>query len=160
MLVFHFVMIQLFLNWANGPYQAVIPDYVPPERHGLASAWMGMMTLVGNLIGLALAGLTLNEPPMLFQGYSSSARLLIVGTILAICLLVTMLWTVLGLHEPRWQPSNPNERKLHPALFLNILLNEHPNFRWLVLSRFAFNLGFYTVLFYLEYYLRDTMGLG
>ncbi len=159
-LVFHFVMIQLFLNWANGPYQAVIPDYVPPERHGLASAWMGMMTLVGNLIGLALAGLILNEPPLLFQGYSPSARLLIVGMALAFFLLVTMLWTVLGMHEPRWQPSNPDERRLHPALFVNILLNEHPNFRWVVVSRFAFNLGFYTVLFYLEYYLRDTMRLG
>jgi len=160
MLVFYFVMIQLFLNWANGPYQAVIPDYVPPERHGLASAWMGMMTLVGNLVGLALAGMTLNEPPLLFQGYPLSTRLLIVGAVLAFFLLVTMLWTVLGLREPRWQPSHPEEKRIDPTLFFNILLNEHPNFRWVVLSRFAFNLGFYTVLFYLEYYLRDTMRLG
>jgi MFS family permease len=47
LLILHFVAIQLFLNWANGPYQAVIPDYVPVHRHGLASAYMGMMTLVG-----------------------------------------------------------------------------------------------------------------
>ncbi len=159
-LVLHFVMIQIFLNWANGPYQAVIPDYVPPQRHGLASAYMGMMTLVGNLIGLALAGLTLSEPPLLFKGYSLSARLMIVGMVLIFFLLTTMLWTVLGLREPRWQPSNPEEKRIDPSLFFNILLNEHPNFRWVVLSRFAFNLGFYTVLFYLEYYLRDTMGLG
>ena len=168
-LVFHFVMMQLFLNWANGPYQAVIPDYVPPERHGLASAWMGMMTLMGNLIGLALAGLTLNEPPLLFQGYSFQTRLLIVGVVLVGFLLTTMLWTVLGLREPRWQPTRPEQKRIDPSLFFNILLNEHPNFillnehpnfRWVVLSRFAFNLGFYTVLFYLEYYLRDTMRLG
>ncbi|MCS7065395.1 MAG: MFS transporter, partial [Fimbriimonadales bacterium] len=151
---------QLFLNWANGPYQAVIPDYVPPERHGLASAWMGMMTLVGNLIGLALAGLALSEPPLLFKGSPLSTRLLIVGAVLVGFLLVTMLWTVLGLREPRWQPSRPEDKRVDPRLFYNILLNEHPNFRWVVLSRFAFNLGFYTVLLYLEYYLRDTMRLG
>ncbi|MEN3001171.1 MAG: MFS transporter [Armatimonadota bacterium] len=160
LLVFYFALIQLFLNWANGPYQAVIPDYVPPERHGLASAWMGMMTLIGNLIGLALAGLALSEPPLLFRGYSLSTRLLIVGIVLVGFLLVTMLWTVLGLHEPRWQPSRSEDKRIDPRLFYNILLNEYPNFRWVVLSRFAFNLGFYTVLLYLEYYLRDTMRLG
>ncbi len=160
LLVVYFGLIQLLLNWANGPYQAVIPDYVPPERHGLASAYMGMMTLVGNLAGLALAGLALNEPPLLFRGYPLATRLLIVGAVLALVLLITMLWTVLGLREPRWQPANPDERRVDPRLFFNILLNEHPNFRWVVLSRFAFNLGFYTVLFFLEYYLRDTMKLG
>jgi MFS family permease len=160
LLVLYFVLIQVFLNWANGPYQAVIPDYVPPERHGLASAWMGMMTLVGNLIGLALAGLALTEPPLLFGGYPFSTRLLIVGVCLVVMLFITMLWTVLGLREPRWQPQNRNEKRIDPTLFFNIFLNEHPNFRWVVLSRFAFNLGFYTVLLYLEYYLRDTMGLG
>ncbi len=160
LLVACFVAIQLFLNWANGPYQAVIPDYVPPERHGLASAYMGMMTLVGNLIGLALAGLTLNEPPILFAGLPYATRLLIVGAILVACLLLTMLWTVLGLREPAWRPNHPDEARLHWRHFVDILMNDYPNFRLVVLSRFAFNLGFYTVLFFLEYYLRDTMGLG
>ncbi len=160
LLVLYFVGIQLFLNWANGPYQAVIPDYVPPERHGLASAYMGMMTLMGNLIGLALAGLTLSEPPLLFAGYAYSTRLLIVGVILCACLLFTMLWTVLGMPEPQWRPNHPDEKHLRLSHFVNIWMSEYPNFRLVVLSRFILNMGFYTVLFFLEYYLRDTMGLG
>lgn len=160
MLVACFVAIQLFLNWANGPYQAVIPDYVPPERHGFASAYMGMMTLVGNLVGLALAGLTLSDPPILFVGLPYPTRLMLVGAVLMLCLLVTMLWTVLGLREPVWQPNRPDEARLHWHHFLDIWMNDHPNFRLVVLSRFAYNLGFYTVLFFLEYYLRDTMRLG
>ena len=160
MLVACFVAIQLFLNWANGPYQAVIPDYVPPERHGCASAYMGMMTLVGNLVGLALAGLTLSDPPILLAGLPYPTRLLIVGAALMLCLLVTMLWTVLGLREPAWQLNRPDEALLYWHHFLDIWMNDHPNFRLVVLSRFAYNLGFYTVLFFLEYYLRDTMGLG
>jgi len=159
LLVAHFVAIQLFLNWANGPYQAVIPDYVPPERHGLASAYMGMMTLAGNLIGLALAGALLSEPPLLLGELSRPARMQLVGGVLAAFLLLTMLWTVLGMHEPRWQPCHPGEQRLHWKLFTNIWLNELPNFRWVVISRLVFNMGFFTALFYLEYYLRDTIGL-
>ncbi len=159
LLVLHFVAIQLFLNWANGPYQAVIPDYVPPERHGLASAYMGMMTLVGTLAGLALAGVLLGEPPLILGDLSRATRLQIVGWTLIGFLVVTMLWTVLGMREPQWQPRNPDEKRLRLSLFVNILLNELPNFRWVVVSRFVFNMGFFTALFFLEFYLRDTIGL-
>ncbi|MFQ3611282.1 MAG: MFS transporter [Fimbriimonadales bacterium] len=159
LLVLYFVAIQLFLNWANGPYQAVIPDYVPPHRHGLASAYMGMMTLMGNLVGLALAGLTLGEPPVLLGGYPYATRLLIVGVVLSACLLLTMLWTVLGMREPQWHPASEQDRRVTLRHMFDITLREQPNFRWVVWSRFVFNLGFYTVLFFLEYYLRDTMGL-
>ncbi|BCW94533.1 MAG: MFS transporter [Fimbriimonadales bacterium] len=159
LLILHFVAIQLFLNWANGPYQAVIPDYVPPQRHGLASAYMGMMTLVGTLLGLALAGALLGEPPLIGGQLERGARLQIVGYTLVGFLLLTMLWTVLGMREPQWQPRTPDEKRLRWTLFVNILLNEQPNFRWVVLSRFVFNMGFFTALFFLEFYLRDTIGL-
>jgi MFS family permease len=159
LLILHFVAIQLFLNWANGPYQAVIPDYVPAHRHGLASAYMGMMTLAGNLIGLALAGALLGEPPLIGGHLERGVRLQIVGFVLVGFLLTTMLWTVLGMREPPWQPRTPDEKRLRWTLFVNILLNEQPNFRWVVVSRFVFNLGFFTALFFLEFYLRDTIGL-
>lgn len=158
-LVFHFVLIQLFLNWANGPYQAVIPDQVSPERHGLASAYMGAMTLLGNAIGLALAGLTLTQPPLLFTHLNHSQRLLILGFIFCGVLLTTMLWTVLGMKEVRWQPHRPEEKRITLAHMFDIRLKDHPDFALLIWSRFFFNLGFYTVTFFLDYYLRDSMGL-
>ncbi|GIV08513.1 MAG: MFS transporter [Fimbriimonadales bacterium] len=159
LLVLYFVAIQLFLNWANGPYQAVIPDYVPPERHGLASAYMGMMTLIGTLLGLALAGALLGEPSLILSELPRATRLQIVGWTLIGFLIVTMLWTVVGMREPRWQPRHSDAHRLRLALFVNIFLNELPNFRWVVVSRFVFNMGFFTALFFLEYYLRDTIGL-
>jgi MFS family permease len=132
---------------------------VPPSRHGLASAYMGMMTLAGNLIGLALAGALLGEPPLIGGHLERGVRLQIVGFVLVGFLLTTMLWTVLGMREPPWQPRTPDEKRLRWTLFVNILLNEQPNFRWVVVSRFVFNLGFFTALFFLEFYLRDTIGL-
>jgi len=160
MLVFHFVMIQLFLNWANGPYQAVIPDQVPPEKHGLASSYMGMMSLLGTGLGLALAGLALNEPPDLFVSYEYPIRLAIVGWILAGVLLLTMLWTVLGMHESRWKPRTSEEARVTLAHMFDIRLKQHRDFLFVILSRFVFNLGFTTVTWYLVYYLQDSIKLG
>lgn len=159
-LVFHFVMIQLFLNWANGPYQAVIPDQVPPQKHGLASAHMGMMSLLGNAIGLAIAGLTFTDSPLLFKSFAYSDRLVIVGWILAGSLLLTMLWTYFGLKEKRWVPSSPQEARVTLAHMFDIRLKEHRDFLFVILSRFAFNLGFTTVIWYLLYYLEDSIKLG
>jgi len=42
-----YIVIQFFLNVANGPYQALIPDRIPWQYHGTASAWMGVCTLLG-----------------------------------------------------------------------------------------------------------------
>ncbi|MCS7190942.1 MAG: MFS transporter, partial [Fimbriimonadales bacterium] len=61
--------------------------------------------------------------------------------------------------EPQWQPRHPDEKRLRLTHFVNIFLNELPNFRWVVVSRFVFNMGFFTALFFLEFYLRDTIGL-
>jgi Na+/melibiose symporter-like transporter len=158
-LVFHFVMIQMFLNWANGPYQAVIPDQVPPQKHGLASAHMGMMSLLGNAIGLAIAGLTFTENPFLFKNYDYSHRLIIVGWILIAALLLTMLWTVIGLKENRWVARSPQDARITLAHMFDIRLGEHRDFMFVILSRFAFNLGFTTVIWYLFYYLQDSIKL-
>lgn len=158
-LVLSFVVVQLFLNWANGPYQAVIPDQVPPERHGLASASMALMQLLGTALGLALAGLLLGENPILLRGTPSSLRLLLLGGLLCLALLLTMLWTVLGMKEQPWRPRHPEEKRVRWAHLFDIRLREHPDFRLLILSRFCFNLAFYTVALFSEYYLRDAIGL-
>jgi MFS family permease len=50
-----FAVLEVTMNVAGGPYQAIIPDYVEPERRGLASSWMsgliniGFFTLLGFL---------------------------------------------------------------------------------------------------------------
>jgi len=47
-----FMWVEFWNNVASAPYSALIPDMVPPEQHGSASGWMGMMTMLGNTIGL------------------------------------------------------------------------------------------------------------
>ena len=38
-----YVILQLAMNVAIGPYQAIIPDFVPKGRIGVASGWMAAM---------------------------------------------------------------------------------------------------------------------
>ncbi|MBD5656363.1 MAG: MFS transporter, partial [Candidatus Eremiobacteraeota bacterium] len=52
-----FLFLQVAMNVAGGPYQAIIPDYVSAARRGIASSWMSAYQSFGNVVGLLIAGL-------------------------------------------------------------------------------------------------------
>ena len=51
-----FLLMQLWMNVAVGPYQAVIPDYIEAARTGTASSWLSVYQFVGLTVGVILAG--------------------------------------------------------------------------------------------------------
>ena len=51
-----FFFLQFGMNVAGGPYQAVIADYIPAGRRGMASSWMSAYQSFGNVAGLLVAG--------------------------------------------------------------------------------------------------------
>ena len=60
-LVAAFVVVQVGMNVAMGPYQAVIPDFVPSSGRGMAAAWMAGLQGVGNAIGAVAASFLGNQ---------------------------------------------------------------------------------------------------
>jgi MFS family permease len=50
-------LLQLSSNFAQGPFQGYIPDLVPAAQVGLASAMVGMFTVLGAVTGAAFASL-------------------------------------------------------------------------------------------------------
>lgn len=145
-LITAFFCIQLFLNAANGPYQALLPDNVPAARHGLASAYMGASLLVGQLAG-ALS-LLLLEP------FGIRGVLLLIAPLL----LIGMLVTVTRVPDA---PAPPSERLpvgAALATLLDLRVREHPDFFGLLYSRFFINLSYSTVVAFLFYYLQDAIG--
>ena len=150
LLLASFFGIQLFLNIANGPYQALLPDVVPEDRHGLASTWMGGALLLGQLFG-ALA--------LLAYSLGAITLLGVLGLVLALLAIGTFVtW--------RFVPDSPapleERRALGPALatLLDLRIKENPDFFGLLYSRFFVNLSYATVTSFLLYYLQDTIGLG
>ena len=150
MLVLAFCMLQLTANVATSPYQAMVPDLVPRDKQGLASAYLGVGSIAGTLAGLMLCGMLYDRP--------GGRGLHTVCALLAAVLVGTMLHAYRRLPDtpPRGEPQTG---PLSDAIASGFRLrpSENPSFYWLIASRFAINLGFYSVTEFLSYYLSDTL---
>ncbi|MGP6191870.1 MAG: MFS transporter [Vulcanimicrobiaceae bacterium] len=127
-----FFALEIALNVALGPYQAAIPDYVAPRRRGLASSWMAAYQSVGNAAGLLVAGF-LHD-------------LRVVALALGAPLFVSYRVTLAHVRRLAAQPAE-SRRTLRLRGPLGVLL----------LSRGLTNVGFYTLLGFLLFYVRDSL---
>jgi MFS family permease len=71
-LVLFVVLLQFSSNFAQGPFQGYVPDLVPPEQVGLASALVGAMQTVGFVTGAILISIAYRlgdfTLPLIFLG--------------------------------------------------------------------------------------------
>ncbi len=127
-----FVAVQVAMNAAIGPYQAVIPDFVPSVRMGSAASWMAALQSLGNASGALTAGLI------------GSAR--IVALMLAAALLTSCVVT--ATHVSRlWPVARPEPLARAPRAFVDLFI-----------SRALVYAGFYTLLGYLYFYIARATG--
>lgn len=147
-LLVSFFGIQLLLNAATGPYQALIPDNVPASRHGLASAYMGVALLIGQLGGaLAIGQVERFGMPNIIHFITG---LLLVGLAVTVTLVPDC-------------PAPLEDRKSLSAAFRDMTdwqIRENPDFYGLLKSRFFINLCYSTVTAFILYYLKDTILFG
>ena len=133
-LVAAFFLVQLAMNVATGPYQAVIPDYVAPDRAGAASSRMSIFQSLGNAGGLLVAG------------FISDAR--IVAAVLVTILLGSYAITARHIAGLR----------AHSVRRVRVRIDA--SFRTLLASRGAINLGFYTLLGFLFFYVKQSLNVS
>jgi MFS family permease len=129
-----FFLLQIGMNVAGGPYQAVIADYIAPQRRGAASSWMSAYQSFGNVVGLLIAG------------FVHDLRLVAVA--LAAPLVATAALTISAL---RGLPQQPLER----SGFLRL----RGSLGVLLVSRGFINVGFFTLLGFLLFFVRDSLGV-
>ncbi|MGB8521239.1 MAG: MFS transporter [Candidatus Tumulicola sp.] len=127
-----FVALQAGLNFAIGPYQAIIPDAIPRSEFGRASSWMAALQSAGNALGAVLAA-TINDGRML----ASSLIVLLGGTAAATC-----------AHVRRIALEPPPQRER---------LRFTRGFADLFVSRALVYVGFYTLLGYLLFYVTGVL---
>jgi MFS family permease len=147
LLILDFCLIQFWVNVATSPYQAMIPDMVPKDRQGTASAYMGMSTLLGQLAGFVIYG---------FLGAPLPVTMAIISTLMVFC----MAYSVWRLPEPSAKDNPAPKGSIFGTLAEAFRINprEHPDFMRLIASRFMINMGFYTCTAILSYYVAFTLG--
>ena len=127
-----FIALQLALNIVIGPYQAIVPDTMPPSRYGVASGWLAALAGAGNAVGAVLAA-AFGAVPLL-------------GVVLAIGLLLAATTTLVHLRGVALRPLPPAV----PVAVTRTLVN-------LFISRAFVFLGFYTMLDYLYFFVASVL---
>lgn len=143
------VNLQFWWNWACGPYAGLIPDVVPPDDQARASAWMNIMSILGTFTGNGIAvGLYVHGRPA-----ASIAALIAVN-------LVCLGLTLKGVVEP---PAPGAGRRFELGPFVRsfwLSPGAHRNFYRVLVTRLFANLGVWSVLTFLLFYLRDVIGVA
>ena len=143
--VLTFAGVQISLNIACGPYQALMPDRVEMASRGRASAVMGLFRLAGTAAGLFAAKLFVHQPGPHVTAAVFERGLTELAAVISCFLIVALAITIAGVRETA------------PAAVVQASGRDWPlrkSFVWLIVSRSAVNLGLYSILPFLAFYLR------
>lgn len=142
MMIVGYLLLQLADDLGQGPYQAMIPELVPAEYRGRASAAYGIMTSAAQ-VAIAIYAMVAKKPELIFIGLG----------VLQIATAAIVTATVKGA-SPVSQPST--EAKVS---FLQAWRDpwRTPDFFWVWFTRFLNAFGFYIVVTYIRYFLQDVV---
>ena len=128
-LLLPYCALQVCSNTAEGAYQGLLPDQVPPDGRGRAAGYYGLAVFVGTALGFLLTG------QLIALGHVQLA-LLTVGVILVATLLITL---TLVPDSPADRPL-PSRRRAIFGLF-SFRPRQDPDFAWLLASRLLALMG-------------------
>jgi MFS family permease len=156
---------QVAVNVATAAYQGLLPDRVPAEQRGVASGFMGLMTILGNVGSMAIAALLfgLVGAGMLGDAVLHGAQLFFALT--GLMLIVGLGVTIVGVQEeplerrPAPEPGAPAGRLAALRAGVARLWIEpwrHHNFAWVFLTRCFVMLGLALFMTFIEYYFANV----
>ena len=147
--VLAFVAVQIALNVAGGPYQALIPDKIPQGRQGGASAVMALYRLAGNAVGLLLAKALVVQPGPTVPESTLTHGLVSLAIALSAVLLVALAITITGVPDARSASVS------HAAVPED--WPQRASFAWLIVSRSLVSMGLYLIVPYFAAFLRFAL---
>jgi Na+/melibiose symporter-like transporter len=150
-----YCLLQVASNTAQGPFQALIPDLVPPDKRGLASGVKALLEIVGGVILVYISSLFINH----YAAGEGSQWLWLVLGILTVALLGTLIATLITVKET---PVNTGNQRT--SLWTTLLrsareITSHRDLVWFLASRLLVYMAFTTIQQFALYYLRDVIGV-
>jgi MFS family permease len=150
------VLLQFSSNFAQGPFQGYIPDLVPARQVSLASALVGVMSVLGVVGGQALA-----STGYLLKDAAGQPDFTIPTISIGLIELATAIGTLLWVQEGRAPKSRGGRSWLAIAgeTWGTDILRER-SFVWLVASRLFFLMGVGTIYNLSVLYLERALQLS
>ncbi|MBS1712823.1 MAG: MFS transporter [Armatimonadetes bacterium] len=140
MLVIGYFLLQLGEDVGQGPYAAMMPEVVPPERAGRASAIMNLLQSGARLV----SGIVYTVLKTTGLVYLAVGIVQLVGAGLT-------LYTVRDVRRATPVSQLPQE----PFVVRWLAVWKSPDFRWVWFTRFMSTLGFTMISTYVLFYLED-----
>jgi MFS family permease len=144
-----YIGLQLSSNTAHGPVQGLLPDLVPPEQLGRASAVKSSL----DMLGIIVASLWMGR----FFHADGSNWPAAVGLLMGV-LAVTLVITVIGSREASTVHLDKREPIRNPLRgMFRVDWKQAPGFAPLIVTRFVFLAGVYGIQAFAQYFIRDTL---
>lgn len=154
-----FFVFQFASSACTAAYQSLLPDRVPQEQRGAASGYMGLMTILGNVVSLALAGILLSSVSLTSISSSSIEQgANIFYALTSMVLLVSVIVTITSVpDEPLTQApaASADIRQSFASMWIDPW--RHRNFTWVFLTRSFVMLGLTLFLTFIEYYFATVV---
>ncbi len=150
-----YLLLQFSSNTAQGPFQGYVPDLVPAEQVGFASALVGIMSVLGPLFGTLLVALPLVTAPA-----GTTPDFTVATIAIGAIELATALVTVLSVDEGRVAKDRGGRSWLAIAreTWGRDVLRER-SFVYLVGSRLFILAGGSMLVREIDFYLGSALGL-
>jgi MFS family permease len=136
--------VQLTVNVAGSAFNGLIPDKIPPAQRGVMSGVMGGMMMSGTIAAALLSG------RLVGHGMTGIIYWVIAGVLLAGAAI--LVWKI------RETPLRSAPPFALPAFVRSFWIDprRYPDFAWLFATRGLVMLGFYTIITFLQFFIRDT----
>jgi MFS family permease len=145
-----FVLLLAFsTNIARGPFQGYVPDLVPAQQVGMASALVGLMQVLGNIVGFALVPLAIM--------FGSLPLALVAVAIVELVTMISVVYRVGPGLPPKRRGGRSWVAVAREAWGTDIL--QERSYLWLLASRLFFLTGGGILFNLIVTYFKQTFGL-
>jgi MFS family permease len=145
------ILLQFSSNFAQGPFQGYVPDLVPAPQVGLASALVGVMTVLGVLGGQVIG----------YTGFLLGSDFTLPTIAVGLVELATAIGTILWVQEGRKPKDREGRswRSIAAEAWGTDILRER-SYVWLVASRLCILAGVGMIYNLNVFYMDRSMGLA
>ncbi len=157
-LIVGLLIFQLGGNTATAGYQGLMPDLVPQEQRGASSGYLGIMTILGNAGGLALAAYLLGDVGATTPRDTITHGLFLFYALTGVVLAIGAGITLLGVHERPLAPGSLPEpsTRLRERLAGWLTPWRMSGFRWVFLTRASVIMGLSLFMTFIAYYFANV----